>query len=222
MRASARKSSAPAVQSRTRKPRGLGHERPQEILAAAKQMFLTGGYESFTTRALAQKVGLSQTGLYIYFKTKDEILDALCQQTYEATLQAYASIDARHPHDLDRLRAMIWHTVESGAATPEEYQIIYMTPRKLLHGIEELKKPLEQQSRGARIFHWQRELLKRLIQSGSFRRMDPTVAAQVALAAPHGLVAKFIAWPDFPWADRKVLTDTLIDTLIAGFTTRAG
>ena len=35
---------------RTRKPRGQGHERRGEILAAAKALFIAEGYEGFTTR----------------------------------------------------------------------------------------------------------------------------------------------------------------------------
>jgi hypothetical protein len=102
------------------------------------------------------------------------------------------------------------------AGPADEYRIIYMTRRKMLHGVEELRKAPELQSRGTRIFRWRRELLKRLIQSGVFRRLDPTAAAQIALAVPHGLVSKFIAWPDFAWANQALLTETLIETFIAG------
>ncbi len=46
-----------------RKPRGHGHERRSEILTAAKQLFISEGYETVTTRQLAERVGISQTGL---------------------------------------------------------------------------------------------------------------------------------------------------------------
>lgn len=210
----------PAPQ-RTRKPRGQGHERPAEILDAAKQMFLTEGFQSFTTRKLAERVGLSQTGLYIYFKTKDEILDAICQRTYEATLRRYRQIEAEYADDLDRFAAMLRHSIQAGLAAPEEYQIIYMTRRKLLHGAEELAKPTEQQSRGVRIVVWQRDLVARLIASGVFRPMDPGVATQIVLAAPHGLVSRLIAWPDFPWVDREILTAALIEVFTSGLMARS-
>ena len=184
-------------------------------------MFLTEGFETFTTRRLAERVGLSQTGLNVYFKTKDEILDAICQRTYEATLRRYRRIEAEYAADLDRFRAMPRYSIEAGLAAPEEYQIIYMTRRKLLHGAEELANPTEQQSRGVRIVVWQRDLVARLIASGAFRPMDLVVAVQIVLAAPHGLVSRLIAWPDFPWADREILADALIETFTTGLMARS-
>ncbi|ETR78939.1 hypothetical protein X566_03205 [Afipia sp. P52-10] len=207
-----RSQTAPA---RTRKARGLGYERPDEILAAAKDMFLHEGYHAVTTRRLAERVGLSQAGLYVYFKSKDEILDALCQKTYEATLQRYREIDETYDDDLDRLRAIIRSDIEAGLDHPDEYQIIYMTRRSLLHG-KDIQRPFEQQSRGVQVVMWQSRLVERLIKRGVFRRMSLKVASQIVLAMPHGLTAKLIAWPDFPWADRKTLIAATTETLIAG------
>jgi AcrR family transcriptional regulator len=201
---------------RTRKPRGQGHERPDEILAAAKQMFVTEGFEAVTTRKLAAKVGLSQTGLYVYFKSKDEILDALCQRTYAATLARFRQIEAEHADDLDRFCAMLRWTVEQALSAPEEYQIIYMTRRRLLHGPEEAQKPAGEQSRGAQIVLWQMALTRRLIEAGVFRPMSATVAGQLALTLPHGLAARIVAWPEFPWAERGRLIEELVETVTRG------
>src|SRR5580698_11520185 len=60
-----------------RKARGCGHERPEEILNAARALFLEHGVENVTTRQIAARVGISQTALYVYFKSKDEMLDRL-------------------------------------------------------------------------------------------------------------------------------------------------
>jgi AcrR family transcriptional regulator len=213
---SAAETSTHRTAARTRKPRGQGHERPEEILAAAKEMFVTEGFEAVTTRKLAARVGLSQTGLYVYFKSKEDILDALCQRTYAATLERYRQIDAEFPDDLDRFKAMVRWTVDSGLAAPDEYQIIYMTRRRLLHGAEESKKPPEERSRGAQVVSWQMALVGRLIERGVFRPMSRTVAGQLAITLPHGLVARLVAWPDFPWADRSKLADALVETLTRG------
>ena len=59
-----------------------------EILTAAKQLFMSEGYETVTTRQLAERVGISQTGLYVYFKNKEEILVELRQSTLRAAGRA--------------------------------------------------------------------------------------------------------------------------------------
>jgi AcrR family transcriptional regulator len=213
----ARRPKAPSSDPpRARKARGLGHERPDEILAAAKEMFLAEGYERVTTRALAARVGLSQTGLYVYFKTKEEILDALCQRTYQETLEDLRRIEAEIPDDLERFRAMARAIIESGLRAPKEYQIIYMTPRRLLHGPEDAHGPREQMSRGIQIVLWQQDLVGRLIDAGVFRRAKRVVVTQVALATIHGLISRMVAWPDFPWPDREELIEAHIETLILG------
>ena len=211
-----RKPGKPRGPQRVRKARGLGHERPDEILDAAKEIFLTDGYEAFTTRKLAAKVGLSQTGLYVYFKSRDEILDALCQRAYEDTLATFHRLDAEVADDLERFRTALRTFILAGLERPDEYQIIYMTPRRLLYGLKDPAAEADKPTRGVQVVLWQQDLIKRLIRAGTFRKMDAVLANQIALAAPHGLVAKMIAWPDFPWKERDTLIAALIDVLVAG------
>src|SRR3546814_19113330 len=68
---------------RARKPRGQGHERVEEILAAAKALYAEGGYEFTTTRRIAGRVGVSQTALYTHFPDKDAILMAVCARAFD-------------------------------------------------------------------------------------------------------------------------------------------
>ena len=65
------------VSLENRKRRGFGHQRPEEILSAARALFLEHGAENVTTRQIAARVGISQTALYVYFKSKEEMLDRL-------------------------------------------------------------------------------------------------------------------------------------------------
>src|SRR5262245_65030778 len=83
-----------ALAARQRKSRGLGHERRDEILAAAKELFIAEGYETVTTRKLAESAALSQTSLYVYFKSKEEIMDALCRATFAQLAQGISRVDA--------------------------------------------------------------------------------------------------------------------------------
>ncbi|HEY9567280.1 MAG TPA: helix-turn-helix domain-containing protein, partial [Thalassobaculum sp.] len=68
---------------RARKPRGQGHERVEEILAAAKALYAEGGYEFTTTRRIAGRVGVSQTALYTHFPDKEAILMAVCARAFD-------------------------------------------------------------------------------------------------------------------------------------------
>jgi AcrR family transcriptional regulator len=107
-------------------PRGQGHLRRPEILAAAKQMFLADGYEAFTTRKLAARVGLSQTGLYVYFKSKEDLFDTLCRQSFVALGDDFRRAVASAGEGMPRLRALGLAYIQFGLAHPDEYRLTFL------------------------------------------------------------------------------------------------
>ncbi|WP_178134045.1 TetR/AcrR family transcriptional regulator [Vineibacter terrae] len=208
----------PAPAPRGRKPRGLGHERHGEILAAAKALFVSEGYETVTTRKLAEQVGLSQTGLYVYFKSKEEILEALCTATFKELSRRFCQTVGDSPPDLGLLRRLIGGYMAFALENPDEYQLTFMVSHAMLKSPQhkDLSQPFSEQAPGLQAFTLFREQVARMVQAGAMRRMDVTVATQTIWAACHGLVALLIARPEFPWADRKQLLDTMVETLVRG------
>ncbi|MBV8122106.1 MAG: TetR/AcrR family transcriptional regulator [Alphaproteobacteria bacterium] len=206
------------VQAPRRKPRGLGHERYDEILTAAKELFIAEGFATVTTRKLAKRVGLSQTGLYVYFKNKEEILDALCQRTFSRLGERLRQVAADAPPSLALFRRLVEGYIEFGIENPGEYMLTFMVagsgakaPRE-----QDLSLPLEDQGPGMQAFLLFREQLARLGDAGLLKPLDPTLATQVVHMAMHGVVALLIARPHFGWSSRHLLVDTLVDTLLSG------
>lgn len=208
----------PASPPRLRKARGSGHERRGEILAAAKALFIAEGYETVTTRKLAERVGLSQTGLYVYFKSKEEILEALCCATFGELSRRFHEAAAGKPPDLGLLRRLIAGYIGFGLAHPDEYQLTFMVSHAMLKPPQrkDLCQPLAEQGPGLAAFLLFREQVARLVDANAVRPLDVTVAAQIIWVACHGLVALLIARPAFPWAERQCLIDTLVDSLVRG------
>ena len=59
----------------------IRHRRDQEkqelrqtILNAAGELFLEQGYERFSLRKVAERIGYSPTTIYLYFRDKDDLL----------------------------------------------------------------------------------------------------------------------------------------------------
>jgi AcrR family transcriptional regulator len=210
-----RRERAPAPNER--KARGRGHERRGEILAAAKDLFMAQGFETVTTRKLADHAGISQTGLYVYFKNKEEILDALCHVTFEKlTDQLCALAEVTEPGPA-LLSGLMRGYIEFGLDHPDEYQLAFMVSHGVVrHHDKDLSRPIEQQPPGLQAFLMFREQIARLVEAGVVRPADPTLMTQTIWAAVHGVVALFLARPYFPWVDRETLITTLIETLCAG------
>ena len=58
------------------------------ILAAAKQLFGHYGYRRTSIDDIAQEARIAKGTVYLYFKSKEEIFRALCQQLLDTVLSA--------------------------------------------------------------------------------------------------------------------------------------
>lgn len=63
--------------SRALKPVEAPSDRREEILAVARELFFSQGFESASMRDVAKVIGFTQAAIYYHFASKDEILFAL-------------------------------------------------------------------------------------------------------------------------------------------------
>ena len=117
---------APAAQSprSRRKPKGEGHARRAEILAAAERIFVEHGYEGATIRKIADEVGLSSTALYMHFAEKGEILHEICREAFAALLELNEAVFAGPGGPQDRLRRMMKAYIDFGFDNPNAYRLV--------------------------------------------------------------------------------------------------
>ena len=54
----------------------------EEILEAARQLFVTEGYENVSIRKIAEKIEYSPGTIYLYFQDKAEILAQISEETF--------------------------------------------------------------------------------------------------------------------------------------------
>jgi len=195
----------------TRKPKGEGHARRAEILAAAERIFVEHGYEGATIRKIADEVGLSSTALYMHFSEKSEILHEICRGAFDTLLAANRAILSEPGAPEDRLRRMMQCYVDFGFGNPNAYRLVYMTrPVEASAGAQSAAQAL-----GAELFASFEQVVEDLAAAGRLRR-DPVATAQALWAGGHGVVSLMITKPYFNWVDRDVLVKTLMDALYEG------
>jgi AcrR family transcriptional regulator len=204
--------------SRTkRKPKGFGQERRDEILVAATELFASEGYGRVTTRELARRAGLSQTGLYIYFRTKEEILAAICDRTHDAMTAAFEAALAGAATPQQALSKLVRSYIEFGLAHPAEYQLTFTVSPETLAPIEkDFSRPFTAQEPGARSFLRFHDLLAKLAKQGARINIDPMTAVQILWFVGHGAVSLLISRSHFPWVERNKLIDQLERFVLAG------
>jgi AcrR family transcriptional regulator len=200
-----------------RKPRGFGQERRSEILTAAKELFANEGFARVTTRALAEKAGLSQTGLYLYFPTKEDILRAISDQTHDALTAAFDRAVAEAGTAREALQELIRAYIDFGLAHPAEYQLTFTVGPDALSPInKDFSRPFEEQAPGARSFLRFRDHLAALTPIEHLGSLDPMIAAQILWFVGHGTVSLLISRSHFPWADRETLVNGVVNVVING------
>jgi len=186
----------------------------REILNSARDLFIDVGYEKFSMRKLAEKIDYSPTTIYHYFKNKDDLLFAICEEVAEQFLTKLSHIRSIQSEPLEALRQAMLYLIEFAFDNPNQYKVFFLT-RPNVYGTQEEFMKRESMARNS-YFEFRR-IVQVCIKAGKLRRMDIDVLSQVLATAPHGLITMTLYRDSFPWVDRKVLAATLVDGLLRGF-----
>jgi AcrR family transcriptional regulator len=186
----------------------------REILDAARELFLSDGYEKFSMRRLAKKIGYSPPTIYLYFKDKDDLLFAICEEFSEHFITHLNHIRSHWNDPLDTLRQALLYRIDFGLNNPDQYRVFFLAKPTGVGAQEEFMK---RESMARQSYFVFKEIVQECIETGKFRNLGAEVITQVLAAATHGLIAVNIFNKSFPWADRNMLAHTLVDGLLRGF-----
>lgn len=185
----------------------------EEILDAARELFLTEGYENVSMRRIAERIEYSPTTIYLYFQDKAEILDHLCAETFGLLEQRLATISNSPLDPLAKLRAGLRAYVDFGLEYPNHYQVTLMLAQKEPDPAQPCDRKMES---GMRAFAHLRNSVENCVKSGDFREIDLETTAQALWAAVHGITSLLITHCAFPWTDRDRVINHLIEVLVEG------
>ena len=206
-----------------RKRRGLGHQRADEILVAARELFLTHGVENVTTRQIAAKVGISQTALYVYFASKEQMLDRLAGLAWAALDRAIRAADDPSLDAVSRLRCEIACSMRFWAEHPDDFRIVFA--RKILHtcaspsgsAADARAASLSDKELFARLA----ERVKAAENSGELRRLTSCESTALAIwTTVWGMVGIRIGFPDIPPPPLDEQIEATLDLIFNGCAVR--
>ncbi len=189
----------------------------QQILEAARELFVSEGYESSSVRRIAAKVGCAPGTLYLYFDDKAAILGELCRETF-ARLSARLEAIHRDPgNPLEALRRSGRLYIEFGLQNPDHYLLTFIIGSRLISepGILDIY-----QDAGHRCFANLRALAQRCIEEGMLRFDNVDEVSQTLWSGIHGLTALLITKPGFPWIEQTRLIESVLDVMIEGIRKR--
>jgi AcrR family transcriptional regulator len=109
---------------------------PRRILLAAATAFAERGFHATTTRDIAAQAGLSPAALYVYFRSKEEVLHQITTSALDFTIEVVATEASRPGSPADRLAGLarvltLWTTYNSQVAHVVLYQTGALSPAHL-------------------------------------------------------------------------------------------
>jgi AcrR family transcriptional regulator len=175
------------------------------IAETAREMIVRQGYEGFSMRKLASKLGCSHGTLYLYFKDKRELFDFLVEDSFEQL--AHTLQHRRHRGGTDPVQMLkdAGRTyVDFGRRNPNAYEFAFVIRRA---GEKRPWKPHTS-------FRVLRDTIGRCIEEKIFRPVNVDVATQALWAAVHGVTSLLISRPNFPWVNPEELIGLVIDSAV--------
>lgn len=185
----------------------------QEILDAAREMFVKEGYQNVSMRKIADKIEYSPTTIYLYFKDKNDLLNEICEDAFGKLYQKITAIKNESETAIECLRKGTKAYIEFGLKHPHHYEVAFITPIMKHLGTD--IHPYEG-SMGERAFNFLRLQIALCVEEGSLKKGDIDVMTQTAWAAMHGLTSLLIEHPGFPFASKEKLIDYMAEMIIGG------
>ena len=99
----------------------------QQILSAARELFVNEGYENVSMRKIANKIEYSPTTIYLYFKDKADLLDSVCKETLLNLLNTLEELksDISDPVETLRKKWARLHRVRSKISARLQTHVCY-------------------------------------------------------------------------------------------------
>jgi AcrR family transcriptional regulator len=180
----------------------------REILDAAGTLFSELGYEAFSMRLLARRLGCSHGNLYPHFGNKEQLFDCLVEEhfvrLYEELQQRIAGYEDGDPVGLIETGFRVY--VDFGLRNPHAYKLTFLV------GGADTDRPWRPHA----AFEFLRSVVRRCVEEKRFRPVDVETTSQALWAAMHGVTSLLILRPTFPWVPRDQLIQQVIDNALAG------
>ncbi len=186
-----------------RKPKGDGHLRRAEILAAAERIFVAEGYEGATIRKIADEVGVSSKGC---------ILLEICERTIGQLLERNSAIAAKPVDAATRVKLMMETYMRWGFEHPNAYELVFSGAR-LTSAVWHEGAAADM---GARCYEVFCDVVREIAADGRLRIGTGDSAAQALWAACHGVVTLMITRPNFGWAPTDEVIAVTLEGLMHG------
>lgn len=112
---------------------GVQPETARRLLRSAVECFAKRGYHATTTRDIASGAGLSTAGVYVYFRSKEELFYRLARLGHDEALQLVRDVITSEPSPAGQLAGVVcgytaWQARRYKSGRVVVYELSALTP----------------------------------------------------------------------------------------------
>lgn len=199
-------------------------ETRDKILDAARELFITEGYEGVSMRKVAEKIEYSPTAIYVHFADKEELFRELCHEDYAQLAKVFqSSMISTDP--VERLKQIGAIYVDFGIRYPNHYKFMFMTPVPEHEPDDTDREIMGNPEVDAYAFlKW---AVQQALEAGCFREefTDADLISQTLWASVHGVISLQIAKGSDFWVDWRPIKDRaqmMLDITMRGLVRSTG
>jgi TetR/AcrR family transcriptional repressor of nem operon len=167
----------------------------EDILASARSLIVSGGYNGFSYADIADVVGIRKPSIHHHFPSKAELVRTLVVDYRKAAEEAIGNLERAITEPLDQLRAYIgyWKTCIGDASAP--FCVCALLANELPVLPEEIA--LEVRAYFRFLSGWLTSVLERGAAQGVVKLTDtPRIEAEAFMATVHGAMLSARAYGD--------------------------
>jgi AcrR family transcriptional regulator len=171
-------------------------ERANEIIAVAEELFISKGFTATAVSDIVGKIGVAQGLFYYYFKSKEEVLDAIVERYADLLLQTTQDIAQDNAiNAIVKIQRIFSAMFDLGKGKEKLVDYIHQQSYEEMHN----KLAVKMTEKLIPIFA---ALFRQGMTEGLFTMKDPDVTAEILLPglaeSLNRMVRQYWGGPEFP------------------------
>jgi TetR/AcrR family transcriptional regulator, fatty acid metabolism regulator protein len=186
-------------------------DKRRQLVDAAVRVFARKGFHASRVGDIAEEAGVAHGLLYHYFKSKDQVLEAVFQENWNLLVARVESVEETDEPAADQLRHIAAIVLRTWLHLPDVVRVViqeFGRSPELAERIGELTLPIDALER----------VITRGIERGEFRKdIEPTFAATVVYGSIDELLTGWVLGR-LPSGEEDVAKaeQTLVEIILAG------
>lgn len=183
----------------------------QHILRVSAQIFAQRGFEATSIRDISRTTGVSLSGLYYYFESKQHLLYLIQNEAFTLVVERLKTRLESTPDPLEHLRLLVQNHIEYFLSHPNEMKV-------LSHEEEALDEPYRERIQAIQRRYY--SLARAIFDSLATEGLAPAINPRVAVLSLFGMMN----WP-YKWhkvevdPDSQELTAAIVGIFLHGILT---